>query len=105
MINKDWEHYLHDQPEWKERAIKLSNKIFLATKWLENNTKLKELLAKSGKKFDQMVIIMTLAMQKRCKMFGKSLRELLKQNYVLKEMSDSNRCCGFGGSYYANRKI
>ena len=25
MINKDWEHYLHDQPEWKERAIKLSN--------------------------------------------------------------------------------
>ena len=26
-----------------------------------------------------------------------ALRELLKQNYVLKEMSDSNRCCGFGG--------
>ena len=41
MINKDWEHFLHDQPEWKERAIKLSNKIFLATKWLENNTNIK----------------------------------------------------------------
>ncbi len=24
-------------------------------------------------------------------------RNLLKQNYTLKEMSDSNRCCGFGG--------
>ena len=24
-------------------------------------------------------------------------RELITQNYELKEMSDSNRCCGFGG--------
>jgi len=55
MINKDWEHFLHNQPNWKERAIKLSKKIFLATKYLENSTKLKDLLAKSGKKFEQIV--------------------------------------------------
>ena len=97
MINKDWEHYLHDQPEWKERAIKLSNKIFLATKWLENNTKLKELLAKSGKKFDQMVTYHDPCHAKKMQNVWKEPRELLKQNYVLKEMSDSNRCCGFGG--------
>jgi len=24
-------------------------------------------------------------------------RELIKQNYTLKEMSESDRCCGFGG--------
>ena len=97
MINKDWEHYLHDQPEWKERAIKLSNKIFLATKWLENNTKLKELLAKSGKKFDQMVTYHDPCHAKKMQNVWKEPRELLKQNYVLKEMSDSNRGCGFGG--------
>ena len=97
MINKDWEHYLHDQPQWKERAIKLSNKIFLATKWLENNTKLKELLAKSGKKFDQMVTYHDPCHAKKMQNVWKEPRELLKQNYVLKEMSDSNRCCGFGG--------
>ena len=27
----------------------------------------------------------------------RNTQELLKQNYVLTEMSDSNRCCGFGG--------
>ncbi|KLE05518.1 (Fe-S)-binding protein [Aliarcobacter butzleri] len=97
MINKDWEHYLHDQPEWKERAVKLSKKIFLATKWLENNTELKELLAKSSKKFDQMVTYHDPCHAKKMQGVWKEPRELLKQNYVLKEMSDSNRCCGFGG--------
>ena len=97
MINKDWEHFLHDQPEWKERAIKLSNKIFLATKWLENNTELKNMLAKSGKKFDQMVTYHDPCHAKKMQNVWKEPRELLKQNYVLKEMSDSNRCCGFGG--------
>ncbi len=97
MINKDWEHYLHDQPEWKERAIKLSNKIFLATKWLENNTKLKELLAKSSKKFDQMVNYHDPCHAKKDAKCLEGTKRTLKQNYVLKEMSDSNRCCGFGG--------
>jgi glycolate oxidase iron-sulfur subunit len=27
----------------------------------------------------------------------KEPRELIKQNYKFTEMSDSNRCCGFGG--------
>jgi glycolate oxidase iron-sulfur subunit len=27
----------------------------------------------------------------------KAPRELIKQNYNFTEMSDSNRCCGFGG--------
>ncbi|MFA5721091.1 MAG: (Fe-S)-binding protein, partial [Aliarcobacter sp.] len=97
MINKDWEHYLHDQPEWKERAVKLSKKIFLATKWLENSTELKDILAISGKKIDQMVTYHDPCHAKKMQNVWKEPRELLKQNYVLKEMSDSNRCCGFGG--------
>ena len=97
MINKDWEHYFYDQPDWKERAKKLSSKIFLATKWLENNTKLKELLASSGKKFDEVVTYHDPCHAKKMQGVWREPRELLKQNYVLKEMSDSNRCCGFGG--------
>jgi len=97
MINKDWEHFLHNQPNWKERAIKLSKKIFLATKYLENNTKLKDLLAKSGKKFEQIVTYHDPCHAKKMQGVWAEPRELLKQNYVLKEMSDSNRCCGFGG--------
>ncbi len=97
MIKQDWEHYFHNQPEWKERAIKLSKKIFMATKWLENNTDLKNLLANSGKKFDQLVTYHDPCHAKKMQGVWQEPRTLLKQNYVLTEMSDSNRCCGFGG--------
>lgn len=97
MIKQDWEHYFHNQPEWKERAIKLSKKIFMATKWLENSTDLKNLLANSGKKFDQLVTYHDPCHAKKMQGVWQEPRTLLKQNYVLTEMSDSNRCCGFGG--------
>ena len=97
MIKQDWEHYFHDQPQWKERAIKLSKKIFMATKWLENSTDLKNLLATSGKKFDELVTYHDPCHAKKMQGIWQEPRTLLKQNYVLKEMSDSNRCCGFGG--------
>ncbi len=97
MVNQDWEHYLHDQPQWKDRAVKISKKVFLATKWLENNTKLKELLSNSGKKIDEVITYHDPCHAKKMQGVWREPRELLKQNYVLKEMSDPNRCCGFGG--------
>jgi glycolate oxidase iron-sulfur subunit len=97
MIKQDWEHYFHNQPEWKARAKKLSEKIFMATKWLENNTDLKNILANSGKKFDELVTYHDPCHAKKMQGIWQEPRNLLKQNYVLKEMSDSNRCCGFGG--------
>ena len=97
MINQDWEHYLHDQPEWKARAQKISKKVFMATKWLENNTELKDLLAKSDKKMEDVVTYHDPCHAKKMQGVWQEPRNLLKQNYVLTEMSDSNRCCGFGG--------
>ncbi|RXJ87634.1 (Fe-S)-binding protein [Arcobacter sp. CECT 8985] len=97
MINQDWEHYLHDQPEWKERAKKISKKVFMATKWLENNTKLNELLEASNKKFDTLITYHDPCHAKKMQGVWKEPRNLLSHNYEIKEMSDSNRCCGFGG--------
>ncbi len=97
MINQDWEHFLHNQEEWKQRAIKISKKVFLATKWLENNTKLVELLANSNRKIDKLITYHDPCHAKKMQGVWEEPRNLLKQNYVLKEMSDSNRCCGFGG--------
>ncbi|MGM0519723.1 MAG: (Fe-S)-binding protein [Campylobacterota bacterium] len=97
MINQDWEHYLHDQPQWRQRAKRLSSKIFMATKWLENNTELKNLLAKSNKQIDKLVTYHDPCHAKKMQNVWQEPRNLLKQNYKLKEMSDSNRCCGFGG--------
>ena len=97
MINIDWVHYLHDQPQWKERAAKIAPKVFMATKWLENNTKLKDLLAQSNKEFEQIVTYHDPCHAKKMQGIHKEPRALLSANYKIKEMSDPNRCCGFGG--------
>ena len=97
MINQDWEHYLHDQPEWKQRAVDLAPKIIMATKWLENNTKLKEILASSNKNISDIVTYHDACHAKKMQNIHKEPRALLSQNYEIDEMSDSNACCGFGG--------
>jgi glycolate oxidase iron-sulfur subunit len=97
MMNIDWVHYLHDQPTWKIRAEKLAPKIVMATKWLENNTQLKELLQKEGKQIDDLVTYHDPCHAKKMQNIHEEPRTLLKQNYELKEMSDPNQCCGFGG--------
>ena len=97
MINTDWEHFLHDQPEWKERAVKLSSKIHMATKWLEKNTELKNMLSSNGKNMSDIVTYHDPCHAKKMQGVYKEPRELLSQNYKIDEMSDSNECCGFGG--------
>ncbi len=97
MINIDWAHYLHDQEDWKQRALKIAPKVHMATKWLENNTNLEELLAKSNKSFSDVVTYHDPCHAKKMQGVHKEPRALLSKNYEIKEMSDSNRCCGFGG--------
>ena len=97
MMNIDWAHYLHDQPEWKKRAEKLAPKIVMATKWLENNTNLSELLEKTGKRFSDLVTYHDPCHAKKMQNIHQEPRNLLSKNYDMVEMSNSDRCCGFGG--------
>ncbi len=97
MINIDWSHYFHDQPDWKKRADKLAPKVIMATKWLENNTKLAKLLKENGKNMTDIVTYHDPCHAKKMQGVFKEPRQLLKQNYEIDEMSDSNECCGFGG--------
>lgn len=97
MIKIDWAHYLHDQPQWKERAQKISSKIYMATQWLANQTTLKEILATKEKNLDQLVTYHDPCHAKKMQGIFKEPRELITKNYKFVEMSDSNRCCGFGG--------
>ncbi len=97
MINTDWEHYLHNQPSWQQRAKKLAPKVVMATKWLNDNTNLNELLEKTGKRFSDLITYHDPCHAKKMQGIYKEPRELLSKNYNIKEMSDSNRCCGFGG--------
>ena len=97
MINIDWVHFLHDQPQWKQRAEKVAPKVKMATEYLAKNTKLKELLAAKGRDMDNIVTYHDPCHAKKMQGIYQEPRELISQNYEIDEMSDSNRCCGFGG--------
>ena len=96
MMNTDWEHYLHNQPKWQQRAKKLSTKIIMATKWLYENTNLLYILQQNNQSIATITYHDPCHAKKMQNIFIEP-RELLKQNYNIDEMSDSNACCGFGG--------
>jgi len=96
MISVDYEHFFHDQPEWLERASKVKHKIFMATEWLEKNTHLHTLLA-SKKKQNVDVTYHDPCHARKMQGIYEEPRALISQNYTIKEMSDPNACCGFGG--------
>lgn len=96
MIKIDYDHYFHDQPEWRERANALKSKVFMATEWLEKHTDLKSVLAYKGKR-DELVTYHDPCHARKMQGVHKEPRTLVSQNYTITEMSDPNACCGFGG--------
>ncbi len=105
MIKIDYEHFFHDQPEWKNRANIVKHKIHMTTPWLHNNTKLKELLSQKGKSFDELITYHDPCHARKMQGIFEEPRELIKQNYKFTEMSDPNRCCGFGGVTMQSEKF
>ena len=96
MLKIDYEHYFHDQPEWKARAIAIKDKIFMATEWLQHHTHLEQLLA-SKKKDTKIVTYHDPCHARKMQGIHKEPRNLISKNYNIVEMSDPNACCGFGG--------
>jgi len=97
MITHDWEVFLNNrgQKELSARVAKIKDKIFIATKWLAKQEKLKTLLGKN--KLDTLVTYHDPCHAKKVQGVYKEPRELLGQSYNLVEMSNPDRCCGFGG--------
>ncbi len=96
MIKEDYAHFFHNQPEWKARALAIKPHIFMATEYLEKKTTLAQLLA-SKKQSSESITYHDPCHARKMQGIYKEPRTLLSKNYVLKEMSDPNRCCGFGG--------
>ena len=99
MIKHDWEVFFRNRgmDDWANRAKELNKKIFMVTEWLYKNTELKELLDSKGVKFEESITYHDACHAKKVQGIEKEPRELLKSNFTIKEMSDPNRCCGFGG--------
>lgn len=96
MIRIDYEHFFHDQEEWKERAIALKKKVYMATEWLEKETSLSTLL-ETKKQQNEIITYHDPCHAKKMQGVYKEPRTLLKKSYTITEMDDSDRCCGFGG--------
>lgn len=96
MLKIDYEHYFHDQPEWKERAKNIKDKIFMATEWLQHHTQLEQLLLKK-KKDTKIVTYHDPCHARKMQGIYAEPRNLISKNYNIVEMSDPNVCCGFGG--------
>lgn len=96
MLKIDYEHYFHDQPEWKARALAIKDKIFMATEWLQHHTHLEQLLA-SKKKETKIVTYHDPCHARKMQGIFMEPRNLISKNYKITEMSDPNSCCGFGG--------
>ena len=96
MLKIDYEHYFHDQPDWRARARVVMAKVFMATEWLQKHTHLEELLA-SKKKDTKIVTYHDPCHAKKMQGIHEEPRSLIRQNYKIVEMSDPNACCGFGG--------
>jgi len=99
MVKHDWQVFFknHDMPEWEARAKAVAKKIFMATEWLDNNTPLQEILKTKGAQFDTAVTYHDPCHARKVQGIYEEPRNLLAANYPMVEMSDPNRCCGFGG--------
>ncbi len=97
MIKVDYMHFFHDQPQWYERAKKISPFVHMASHWLYHNSNLQEILSQKGVDKNILVTYHDACHAKKVQGIEKEPRGLLKQNYKLVEMEDPNQCCGFGG--------
>ena len=68
----------------------------MATEWLYHHTELPKILAKKGKQLPT-ITYHDACHARKVQGIWKEPRALLAKNYQIKEMEDSNRCCGFGG--------
>lgn len=107
MIKHDWEVFFKNRgmEDWAERAKRLNEKIFMATEWLYKYTDLEKLLEEKGAKLDETVTYHDPCHARKVQGIYKEPRELLNKNFTLVEMSDPNRCCGFGGVTIQSEKF
>ncbi len=107
MIKHDWVVFFRNRKmeDWVKRAERLNQKIFMATEWLYKHTELESLLGKRGVKLNNLVTYHDPCHARKVQGVYKEPRALLSKNFNLVEMSDPNRCCGFGGVTIQSEKF
>ena len=69
----------------------------MATEWLMKQTSLNKKLQNKNHQFQETITYHDPCHARKVLGVYKEPRELISNNYAIKEMSNSNVCCGFGG--------
>lgn len=96
MIRKEYPHLLADNSEWQQRAISLANKTFELTQFLDKEDKLptnKDVIDTAVTYHDSCHMCRNLGLK------DEPRNALNSAGYTIHEMSESDRCCGFGGLF------
>jgi glycolate oxidase iron-sulfur subunit len=99
MIKHDWEIFFRNRAMelWADRAKRVSQKIYMATEWLEKHTELSSLLEERGVTMAETVTYHDACHARKVQGIYEEPRKLLGYSYRISEMSEAGRCCGFGG--------
>jgi len=97
-VKRDFVDRLADHPQWSAKAMALSNKTMDASAFLENILGASEQIKDIGS--GKTVTYHDSCHLKRGSNVWKEPRALLEASgHQIKEMKNSDRCCGFGGTY------
>lgn len=97
-VKRDFVERLADHPQWSAKAMALSGKTMDASAFLEN-------VLGASKKLQVMEATQTVSYHDSCHLkrgsnVWQEPRALLRASgHQLEEMKNSDRCCGFGGTY------
>lgn len=96
-VKRDFVERLVDDPQWSQRALSISEKTMDASAFLENILHASEIMTGSA---DKSFTYHDSCHLKRGNDVWREPRALLKATgHSLEEMKNSDRCCGFGGTY------
>lgn len=105
MIKEDWARFMSEQSEWQKRVKKIISKVYMASDWLYANTDLEYFLKSLNVTQQETVTYHDPCHAKKVLKVFKEPRALIGGNYALIEMSEADRCCGFGGITMQSEKF
>ncbi len=99
-VKRDFAERLKDDPKWYEKAKAIGEKTMDAAYFMENILHASEILKEMNPKGNEAVTYHDSCHLKRGSgVFTEPRALLTNTGYEMKEMKNSDRCCGFGGTY------
>jgi len=97
-IKRDFVERLADQPEWSAKALALSDKTMDASAFLENVLGVSAQLGEM-KSLEAVTYHDSCHLKRGNNVYKEPRALLASSGYEITEMKNSDRCCGFGGTY------